>query len=93
MVIGLEETSDKHLRALARQEVHLRGSDVAMHIYIPDVGGVDAAIGVLIVQGAWVSEPAPCALGADRIDLTYLCIHDMCGKKRHHNQQKNPLHM
>ncbi len=62
MVVGLKTTAYQNFFPFVFDEVHLGSFDVAMHIDIAYIGGVDVATGTFVVQGARVGKPAPCSL-------------------------------
>ena len=59
MIIRLEARAHQHLALHARIVVELHRLHIAMHVDIPDVGGVDAAILIGIMYRAGVGKPAP----------------------------------
>ena len=62
VVVGLEIGADEHVGLPSCKPVVLCGLHIAVHINITDVGGVDGLAFVFVVEGAWVSKPAPCSL-------------------------------
>ena len=62
VVVGLEVAADEHVGLAATHPVVLCGHDVAVDINIAQIGGIDCAGSVLVVQRPGVCEPAPCSL-------------------------------
>ena len=82
MVVGLEEGAHEHVGLAVFQPVVLRGLDVAMHVDVAYVGGIDGSVLILIVQGAGVGKPAPDSLVS----------HDIGGKERHGRAEEHGQH-
>ena len=59
VVVGLEVAADEYLRLATRQPVVLCSLHVAMHVDVAEIGGVDGAGSVLVVERARVGKPAP----------------------------------
>ena len=62
MVVGLKAGAHQHVGLPPARPVVLRGLDVAVHVNIAYVRGVDGAGAVLVVQRPRVGKPAPGAL-------------------------------
>ena len=84
VVVGLEIAADEHVGLAARRPVILRGLDIAVHVDVAQVGGIDGAGGVLVVHGTRVGKPAPCTLVADEVAAKGLCTRADGGRQREH---------
>ena len=74
VVVGLEVAADEHVGLALGYPVVLRSLHVAVDINITEVGGVDVACLILIVQCARVSEPTPGSFFGDNSSaVTLLC--------------------
>jgi hypothetical protein len=72
VVVGLEIRTDEDLVVDSGLEIVLGGLDVAVHVDVGNVGTVDAAGGVLVMQGPGIGEPTPGSFLGNEVALVLL---------------------